>query len=91
MKKSLLDKVKRWWAVWVFGVAIFGFVVTKSSQLLAVWNSPQKQSETEESVTELSTQLKTYTAANEAEDKQRDELLKLLTQQALQKDKKGWL
>ena len=64
--------------------------MTFSSQLQAMWKTPETLEETQKSVTELSENLNTYTAANEAEDKQRDELLKLLTVQAMNEQKKGW-
>lgn len=89
MKKNWLDKVKTWWALWLLGVAVLGFVVTKSANLMAMWQTPRELEETQKSVGELASQLQTYTASNESADAQRDKLIDMLAQKALD-EKKGW-
>ena len=86
MKKKKLDLIKilkAWWPVWLVIVTAFGGLIGGSAHLLAMWNSPNQISETQKAVSELSTSLDTYTAGQEAANKQRDKLLDMLTQQAM--------
>lgn len=93
MKKKKMDVfefVKTYWYL----IAILGFLISFSTQVSAIWKAPQKLQETEEEIDvtqkaigDLSMNLNVYTVSNEAANKQRDEMLKLLTQNAVQRKK----
>ena len=86
-KHDLWKTLKTWWPVTIAVIAGLGWLVTNSSRLEAVWNAPKKQYETEESVQQLASNLNTYTAANEAANKQRDQQLQLLSSWAMEQKK----
>ena len=87
-KKSPFKILKDYWP-WLVGfLAAFGWVVTNSSNLMAVWNTPQKQQETEQSVQEYASKMDAYTAANEAANKQRDQQILMFSSWAMEQKKK---
>ena len=64
-------------------VPIIGFILAFSSNILAMWNTPKELSETQKSVSELASQLQTYTASEEEANEQRDKLIELLAKKLL--------
>lgn len=73
---KIAEFLKSWWPL----VVIAGFLIAFSANLQSLWGMPQKVSKMEESIEDLAVQLQTYTAANEAANEQRDQMIKLLTQ-----------
>ena len=84
-KFDLWETLKTWWPITIALIAAFGWMITNSSNLLAVWNGPKKNYETEQNVQNLANNLNTYTAANEAANKQRDQQIQMFQQFVMEK------
>lgn len=76
----MIETLKKYWPL----IAIASFLVGFGDQLKAVASAPTQLKQTQESIQQLSEDLKVYAASQDEANKQRDKLIELLTKQAME-------
>ena len=77
-KTPIIDFLKTWWPVTLTFVAAFGWLVTNSSQVLAVWKTPEKIEETQAEIDDIQKYITTQQVMNTSQYAINETLVELL-------------
>jgi len=75
----MMDNLRKYWLYWGMLLGIIGSLMAFSTNIQAMWNSPKRISQAEQSVSELSNNLNTYVVQQQANEQRQDQLIDLLS------------